>query len=139
MREPPAQGTTRQRPLRKCTEQEQERSEGWPLCGRAAPLSVSIAEGARVTLHLGPQLLCGVCDISPCDGNRQGSLTGGTPSLASTHQFPQELDASVCPSGWGARIGPKTTAPPTQLPTSTHFPAQVMPFLSPTLQKRNGI
>lgn len=31
----------------------------WALCGRAAPLSVSIAGGVRVTLHLGPSCSVG--------------------------------------------------------------------------------
>lgn len=77
----------------------------WALCGRATPLSVSITAGVRVTLHLGPQLLCGVCDISCCDGNGGASLRGGSPSPASPHQLPERTEAPI-PSGWGQDVGP---------------------------------
>lgn len=41
--------------------------------GGTTPLSVSITAGVRVTLHLEPQLLCRVCDISCCDVNAGAS------------------------------------------------------------------
>lgn len=39
--------------------EEEEGSGAWALCGRAPPLSVSIAGGVRVTLHLGPSCSVG--------------------------------------------------------------------------------
>ena len=76
----------------------------WALCERATPLSVSIAGGVRVTLPLGPQLLCGVCDISRCDGNGRASLTGA-PFTGQPTSAPRE-DCRSVPSGWGQDVGP---------------------------------
>lgn len=134
-----ALGTRRQRLLRKC-KGEEERSEGQALCGRATPLSVSIAGGVRVTLHLGPQLLCGVCDISCCDGNGWASRRRH-PLLG---QPLEKIEASI-PSGWGPPGGlesdPRQQPPSYQSePTAKcNFQAQAVTFLSPKLQKRNGI
>lgn len=140
MREAPAPGTRRQRLLRKWKEEE-EGSGAWALCGRATPLSVSIAGGVRVTLHSGPQLLWGVCDISRCDGNGGASLTGH-PSLASPRQLPERIGA-LFPQGGGrmwAQNWTQDNSPPRSEPTAKcTFQTQGMTFLSPKLQKRNGI
>lgn len=128
----------RQRLLRKCKEE-----EGPGFVCESSPSICFIAVGVRVTLHLGPQLLCGVCDISPCDDNGWGSHTGGTSSFANPYQLPERIEALV-PLGWGQAVGPELD-PKQQCPSQTEptvqctFQAQAMTFLSPKLQKRKGI
>lgn len=137
-----AQGTSGQRLLRKWKEEE-ERSEACALCGRATPLSVSITGGVRVTLHLGPQLLCGVCDISCCNGNGGPSLTGGTLHWPAHISSQREVEL-LFPQGGGRMWAQNWThdnkqPPPSLKPPLSTFQAQGMTFLSPKLQKSNGI
>ena len=107
---------------------------------------VSITARVRVTLPLGPPLLCGVCDISCCDVNGAplpAPHTGGTPALASPHQLLGRIPAPI-PSGRGQSVGPEPNPrqqPPSQSePTAKcTFQAQAVTFLSPKLQKRNEI
>lgn len=63
-------------------------------------------QGLGLPSTWGPPLLCGVCDISPCDGNGGASLTGGSPSPASPRPLPERIEAPI-PSGWGQDVGPE--------------------------------
>lgn len=118
--------------------EEEEGSGAWALCGRAPPLSVSIAGGVRVTLHLGPS--CSMGSLASAIVMVMGASHRDALPWPAT-QGPQR-GPRCCPLGWG-RMWPRMDAgqqpPPVLTAAKCTFQTQALTFLSPELQKGNGI